>query len=156
MELSKIQKKKYRSIEDDVGLIRSEDVFLKYSARQMSKSFSAATIEDEDDVNLIIASQKLAESVAGILAYYEYEGTNSGDLIASNLADIDCSSAEDRAPDQLFLSASMALMSVYGAFYEKENIDTIVETYIAAVKGLMENTNLNSLEESMREVEEKW
>jgi hypothetical protein len=156
MELNKIQKNKYKDIENSVGLIRSEQTFLTYSAKEFGEGFSAISIEDGSDVSLELASRKLANSVAGILSIYEYRGENSGNVIASELDDIDGSDEEGKAPDQMFLASSMALMRVFGAFYIEEDIDTLVKTFITSVKVLMENTKLTNLEESIKEVEKEW
>jgi len=158
MELNKIQKNKYKDIENSVGLIRSEQTFLTYSAKEFGEGFSAISIEDGSDVSLELASRKLANSVGGILSIYEYRGEKSGDVIASELADIDGSDEEGKAPDQMFLASSMALMRVFGAFYadEEDVLDTFVETFVISVAVLMENTKLMSLEESIKEVEKEW
>jgi hypothetical protein len=156
MELNKIQKNKYKDIEDSVGLIRSEQTFLTYSAKEFAEGFNAISIEDGSDVSLELASRKLANSVGGILSIYEYRGEESGDVIASELADIDGSDEDGKAPDQMFLASSMALMRVFGAFHIEEDIDTLVKTFITSVKVLMNNTKLMSLEESIKEVEKEW
>jgi hypothetical protein len=159
MELNEIQRKKYGNIEDNVGLIRSEQVFLTYSAKEFAEGFNAISIKDGDDVSLEVASRKLANSVAGILSIYEYRGDKSGDVIASQLDDVGGSDSEAKSPDQMFLASSIALMRVFGAFYddtEGDVLDTLVKTFITSVKVLMDNTKLMSLEESMKEVEKEW